>query len=218
MNRQPHRPWSVDLDALPDPLHARPLPGVRVDASFFQHVLARHSAQPLGEVFGDQAFRRLRKRADEEAFRDAVVPLVKELRSGLAVGLTMAFDARDARGRLTTTYLVVLPCGALAALRLGQGVSLRTVYFTDRSLRRHGVEARRGASAATLVNRYAVRSEEFAAYVPPPPTFGRKFTSVQTGRSQVRTNVRFHDPARWGFRPDLVGCPYRGRPDVRFAA
>lgn len=214
----PCRPWSMDLLALPDPLRDQALPRVRVDACFFQHVIERHAEQPLEYIFGEQTFKWLCKRPSDSLYRDATERLAKELRVGLTVGLTLAFDVPQTRRQPTTTYVVVLPSGATAALRVGREVSLRTVFFPDRSLRRRSLEGRRGAAAGVLVNRYAMRCDELCAYVPPTPEFRREFTNIETGRMQVRTNVRFHDPARWGFRPDLLGSPYRGRPDVRFSS
>jgi hypothetical protein len=88
----------------------------------------------------------MRRRLEASTFADASVLLGKELRTGLKAGLTLAFDARDARGHLATSYVVVLPSGAVAVVRLGRWVSLRTVYFPDPGLRRKSREARRGVS------------------------------------------------------------------------
>lgn len=210
--------WSLGIDGLEDPFTGRSLGEVRIEAGLLRHVGERHADQPLDEVFGRGNLRRLGRRPGREVYEECGHRLAKELRAGLEAGLVLGYDARGACGRLATTYLVVLPSGAVAVLRLGNQASVRSVYFVNRSVRRRSAEQRRAAAAGGLVNRYAVRSEQVGAYVQPATGHARRVVNTDTGRVQVRTNIRFCRPERWGFRLDLEGHPYRGRVDVSLAA
>jgi hypothetical protein len=210
-------PWATTWLGLPDPFTNSTCCRIQATEADFKHVISGHGDEPFSWLFGCDLAEAL-----QGCFQPDVTPpcrhavlaeaaclLGQEVSRTLRAGLVLAYDVTPQFGNPCTTWLGVLSCSAVVILhRYSEALYLRTLYFPRAGLSKHTPQACFAAVVARLVSRYAWMEVALNAIVPPRPDH------TVLIRNEIRHNIRFNRLEAWGFRPDLDGCPWRGRPVI----
>jgi hypothetical protein len=209
--------WRSTWLPLSDPLTRSLCPPALVFQEFFEHSLAGHPNEPFADLFGPALASDFLGCFDPTlpaSHRDIVLSDCSrrlELAVGtvLGEGPVLAYDVVDDTGERITTWLVVLPCGALVPIRCYEHYLCPcSLYFPAEGLACKTLEARYRRVVAELAGCYTVPDYTINAVVQPPPDH------VVSVAGERRTNIRFAHHESWGFLPELTGQPWRGRPPL----
>lgn len=207
---------------LPDPTDPHAPRGKRtvmlVYLERWQHIVEKHVAnrvEPWEEVLSEDARRAALEGCtltDEASplVRDSLSRLQRQVTASLQRPLVLLYRSERAGKARWRVWLMLLPCGATAyARQKGKKASLVTCYFPKAAVVERRRDRRWSRVLTTLVYRYAKFSQDGRSLVAPDPEHEVTIRSEET--QETRTRIQFVTPQTWGFRPELNGCPWRGR-------
>lgn len=215
--------WQAYWDNLPDPRDSQAPAGRRctvvMSEQSWKHIVKKHVgsvsepwAEWLSPALRDQLLT-LWEADSSSSSRDQILHQASALlqtatRQCLERPLALLYErsaVKQSKRRWAPTWLLVLPVGAVLVIRqVGRRPLVITCYFPHVSCRTHKPWHRWRKVVSLLVARYA--SWGAAGLALPGPD-----ASPTIGPEIVARQIRFVTPHSWGFRPDLDGCPWRGR-------
>lgn len=195
--------------------------------------------EPWEEELGKELVQTLRKgvELDSQEGRVVAIQILRILRNlteeSLRWGVVLTLLVKCARSMEALSrapwhyrWLLVLPSGAIAVEHQCSQKKLCwvTCYYPRAAAVVRNRRQRWTAAVRTVVRRYVpldgnkpqVRLPEFERIVIRNRVARER--DNPTPVVEARRNIRFLNPQRWGFCPDLDGCPWRGRPDAWPAA
>jgi hypothetical protein len=225
---------TVSWGTLPDPRDPRAPEGracsVRFDEKALRHIVGKHIGarnelrQPWDDWLSSEVIDDLLDHVHSNAgkfsgdWREVsdriAAPIEDAARASLARPLTLFYDSGDT-GR--ETWLLVLPSGALMVIHGGRRPRVATCYCPGAAARESNPSRRWIKTVSRLVAIYAVMKPN-VGLVPPMSDSILRLSPDKRGDGPVRTHVRFVTPASWGFRTELAGTPWGGRPEPWEAA
>lgn len=213
MSRSRDDRWVSIWRDLPDPRDTAAPRGVlcviHVPLSAWTHIVAKHVAnddEPWDELIGDQLRQRLiwlsPGTGDPDGWRQSLADTTERLEHSARASLGRPLVVLDhgAGDPSLMTWELILPEGATLIVRSHKvsGNVMVTCYFKGVACSERSPARRWLALARSYVNRH----------VEMKPGVGFVLPDAPEGCPQ---RVRFVTPESWGFRPDLDGCPWRGR-------
>lgn len=214
--------WSCRWNNLPDPSDERAPHGsyrsVELHEWVCRHIVEKHvlrKEEPWTELLEKELVKRLQKLLEGEvdfAQRAAALDRFSEGLSAAArecleqpLVLLLTQPAVQSGHQSVQCWQLVLRCGALMVIEVRRRATVKTCFF-PRSVCRVPKGSRRWRHLlAALVLRYArMRNGK----IEPP----RRGEEVRQRSGKAWAEARFVTLESWGFRTDMEGTPWRGRP------